>query len=301
MKKFYLTLLSFFLIYNLTAQQLHFTSQYMQHNPMYNPGAAGISNRNMVGASYRSMWSSFPGNPRTYMVYGDAELKKVNSGMGAYLYRDETGPSRRTGAQLAYSYHIIPRNEKYKIGLGLELRGIQYAIDKTKLLDALGNDPVLSGAENVFAFDAGAGVYFTNYKFSAGAAVSQLMGSKLELANVPGVNQGGKLYRHYNFIANYKWNAGDDIYVIPNALIRLIENSPAEYDFGVILNYRETFWWGLNWRVKQSWCLQAGLRILQRVALAYSYDYYTTPLNLFYEGTGAHELGLQFSLSLIHI
>lgn len=297
MKKFYLTLLSFFLIYNLTAQQLHFTSQYMQHNPMYNPGAAGISNRNMVGASYRSMWSSFPGNPRTYMVYGDAELKKVNSGMGAYLYRDETGPSRRTGAQLAYSYHIIPRNEKYKIGLGLELRGIQYAIDKTKLLDALGNDPVLSGAENVFAFDAGAGVYFTNYKFSAGAAVSQLMGSKLELANVPGVNQGGKLYRHYNFIANYKWNAGDDIYVIPNALIRLIENSPAEYDFGVILNYRETFWWGLNWRVKQSWCLQAGLRILQRVALAYSYDYYTTPLNLFYEGTGAHELGLQFSFN----
>lgn len=297
MKKFYLTLLSFFLIYNLSAQQLYFTSQYMQHNPMYNPGAAGISNRNMIGASYRSMWSSFPGNPRTYMVYGDAELKKVNSGMGAYLYRDETGPTRRTGAQLAYSYHIIPRNEKYRIGLGLELRGIQYAIDKTKLLDALGNDPVLSGAENKFAFDAGAGVYFTNYKFSAGAAVSQLMGSKLELANVPGVNQGGKLYRHYNFIANYKWNAGDDIYVIPNALIRLIENSPAEYDFGVILNYRETFWWGLNWRVKQSWSLQAGLRILQRVSLAYSYDYYTTPLNLFYEGTGAHELGLQFSFN----
>jgi type IX secretion system PorP/SprF family membrane protein len=295
MKKLLLTGLLFLSLYFAFGQQLHFTSQYMQHNSMYNPGAAGISNRNMIGASYRSMWSSFPGNPKTYMVYGDAELRKVNSGIGAYLYRDETGPSRRTGVQMAYSYHIIPRSEKYRIGLGLELRGLQYAIDKTKLQDALGNDPVLSGASDKFAFDAGAGIYYTNYKLSLGASVSQLMGSKLELANVPGITQGGKLYRHYNIIANYKWNAGEDIYVIPNVLVRLIENSPSEYDLGLMINYREIFWWGLNWRVKQSWSIQAGLRIAQRIALAYCYDYYQTPLNLFNEGTGAHELGLQFS------
>ncbi|HRF27584.1 MAG TPA: type IX secretion system membrane protein PorP/SprF, partial [Ferruginibacter sp.] len=48
------------------AQQLHFTSQFLQHNSMYNPAAAGIANKNLVGVSYRSMWSSFPGNPRTF-------------------------------------------------------------------------------------------------------------------------------------------------------------------------------------------------------------------------------------------
>jgi len=94
------------------AQQLHFTSQYLQHNSMYNPAAAGIANKNMIGVSYRSMWSSFPGNPRTLMLYTDMALNKLNAGIGAYLYRDETGPTSRTGLQLAYSYHIKSRNEK---------------------------------------------------------------------------------------------------------------------------------------------------------------------------------------------
>jgi len=277
------------------AQQLHFTSQYMQHNSMYNPAAAGLSNKNMIGLSYRSMWSSFPGNPKTYMVYGDAELKKMNAGIGGYIYRDETGPTRRTGVQLAYSYHIVPRTEKYRLGIGLEVRGLQYSIDKTKLIDALGTDPVLSGSSNKSAFDVGAGVYYTNYKLSLGAAVSQLVESKLELANIPGATLGGKLYRHYNFIANYKIDAGDDIFLIPNALVRVIEHAPTEYDMGLRLDYKDILWWGLNWRVKQSWSLQVGLKLLQRVSMAYSYDYYETPMSVFNEGSGAHEIGLQFA------
>jgi type IX secretion system PorP/SprF family membrane protein len=277
-------------------QQLHFTSQYLQHNAMYNPAAAGISNRDMIGISYRSMWSSFPGNPRTFMVYGDAELKKLNAGIGAYIYRDETGPTSRTGLQLAYSYHIKSRDEKNTFGLGLELRALQFAIDKAKLGSALGDDPVLAGASNKIGIDAGAGVYFTNGKLSLGAAVSQLIQSKLELANVPNSKQGGKLYRHYNFTANYKINTGSDIYLIPNVMARVIEHSPSEFDFGVKVDYQDKLWWGLNWRIHQFWSLQAGFKILQRVGLTYSYDYYQTPISVFTGGSGAHEIGLQFDL-----
>ncbi len=278
------------------AQQLHFTSQYLQHNAMYNPAAAGISNKSMLGLSYRSMWSSFPGNPKTFMVYGDAELKKLNAGIGAYLYRDETGPTSRTGVQLAYSYHITSRNQKNKIGLGLELRALQFAIDKSKLTAALGNDPVLSGSSNKMGIDAGAGVYFTNGKLSAGAAVSQLIQSKLELANVPNSKQGGKLYRHYNFNANYRIPTGDGIYLIPNMLIRVIENSPSEYELGMNVNYKETIWWGLAYRIDQYWSIQAGFKMLKRVGLTYSYDYFETPISIFTGGSGAHELGLRFDL-----
>ena len=39
---------------------------------------------------------------------------------------------------------------------------------------------------------------------------------------------------------------------------------------------------------------RGGLKILQRVNLGYSYDYYETPLNVFSDRSGAHELGLQF-------
>lgn len=280
----------------LSAQQLHFTSQYLQHNAMYNPGAAGISNKDMIGISFRSMWSSFPGNPRTYMVYGDANLEKLKAGMGAYVYRDETGPTSRTGIQLAFSKHVISRDGKNKLGLGLEVRGLQYAIDKSKLGGSLGSDPALAGAENKIAFDAGAGAYFTNGKLSVGAAVSQIVQSKLQMADVPNSTQGGKLYRHYNFNANYKIQTGDNIYLIPNALVRVIENSPTEYEFGMNVNFQEKIWWGLNWRINQLWSIQAGFKILKRVGLTYSYDYYQSPISNFTEGSGAHELGLRFDL-----
>ncbi|MBC7937931.1 MAG: PorP/SprF family type IX secretion system membrane protein [Rhizobacter sp.] len=296
MKKFTLLFSLILVINSLFAQQLHFTSQYLQHNAMYNPGAAGISNKDMIGLSFRSMWSSFPGNPRTYMVYGDANLEKLKSGMGAYVYRDETGPTSRTGIQLAFSKHIISQDGKNKLGLGLEVRGLQYAIDKSKLGGALGSDPALAGAENKMAFDAGAGAYFTNGKLSVGAAVSQLVQSKLQLADVPGSKQGGKLYRHYNFNANYKIHTGADIYLIPNALVRVIENSPSEYEFGMNVNFQEKIWWGLNWRIEQFWSLQAGFKLLKRAGLTYSYDYYQSPISNFTEGSGAHELGLKFDL-----
>lgn len=263
---------------------------------MYNPAAAGFSGRNMVGVSYRNMWSSFPGNPKTEMVYGDFELSKLKSAIGTYVYRDETGPISRTGFQLAYSYHIKARNEKSRFGIGLELRGVQYAIDKSKLTDALGSDPVLAGASNKFAIDAGAGVYYTNSKLSIGAAVSQLIESKLEFANVPDAKLGGKLYRHYNINANYRFQTGDDIYLIPNAMVRLIENSPSEYDLGIKVDYQDKIWWGLNYRIKQFWSVQAGVKLMQRLRASYSYDYYSTPISVFAAGSGAHEVGLQFDL-----
>jgi type IX secretion system PorP/SprF family membrane protein len=296
MKKILLFLFIFITVHNAQAQQLHFTNQYLQHNSMYNPAAAGIANKDMVGISYRNMWSSFPGNPRTFMVYGDKALEKLNAGIGAYLYRDETGPTSRTGAQIAYSKHIKSNNSKNKFGLGLELRALQYAIDKNKLNGSLGSDPVLAGSSNKLAIDAGAGVYFTNGKLSAGAAVSQLIQSKLELANVPNATSGGKLYRHYNFNVNYKIQTGENIYLIPNALVRVIENSPSEYEFGMNVNFQEKIWWGLGWRIDQFWTLQAGLKILNRVGLTYSYDYFQTPISIFSGGAGAHELGLKFDL-----
>jgi type IX secretion system PorP/SprF family membrane protein len=277
-------------------QQLHFTSQYLQHNAMYNPAAAGITDVSSIGLSYRSQWSTFSGNPRTFIAYGDANLKKLKAGIAGYVYRDVTGPTNRTGLQLAYSKHIISKDERHKVGLGIELRGLQFGIDKSKLTDALGNDPVLAGANSKIALDAGAGIYYTNGKLSTGIAVSQLIGSKLKLADVPGATDRARLYRHYNFTANYIWQTGDNISLIPNFMLRLIEHAPAEFDFGCRLNYQDKLWWGLNWRMRQFWSVQAGFRILQKVNIGYAYDYYQTPVSLFNGGSHAHELSLRFDM-----
>ena len=88
----------------------------------------------------------------------------MNAGIGTYLYHDETGPTTRNGVQLAYSYQIKMKNPKNRLGLGIEARVLQFSIDKLKLIGALDNDPVLSGASSKVKFDAGAGVFFPTIK-----------------------------------------------------------------------------------------------------------------------------------------
>ncbi len=287
--------------YVSSAQQLHFLSQYLQHNSMLNPGAAGISDNNSIGISYRNQWASFPGSPKTYMAYTDINLTKLKAGIGAYVYRDETGPTSRTGVQLAYSYHIISRDGKQKLGLGLELRGLQYAIDKGKLYTGgTTTDPALAGASNKVGIDAGAGAYYTNGKLSAGAAVSQLIQSKLQLSDVPNSTLSGKLYRHYNIMANYEIEVGDrvdDIKLIPNALFRAIQNAPSEFEAGVKLDYKKKLWSAIIVKFRQMFSLQAGFSVGKNVSISYSYDAYNTPISIYDGGSGAHELGLRFDFN----
>jgi type IX secretion system PorP/SprF family membrane protein len=294
MKKIKLSLLLLSISIGAMAQQLHFMSQYLQHNSMLNPAAAGMSKTDFVGLSYRSQWAAFPGNPKTTMAYADVLLDKYKAGIAGYVYRDETGPTSRTGVQMAYSYHIVSRDEKQKFGIGLELRGLQYAIDKAKLLDALADDPALGGASSKFGFDAGFGVYYTNDKLSAGAAVSQLIQSKLQLASVPNSQTNGRLYRHYNFTANYKFATGDGTYLIPNAIFRLVQNAPAEFELGTKIDYQEKIWAAINYKFQQSYSLQFGFKLADKIGMSYSYDAYRTPISSFDGGSGGHEIGLKF-------
>ncbi|MFN8245496.1 MAG: hypothetical protein U0T56_03820 [Ferruginibacter sp.] len=49
MRKFILTALFIGSLSAVNAQQLHFTSQFLQHNSMYNPAAASCTNKNIWG------------------------------------------------------------------------------------------------------------------------------------------------------------------------------------------------------------------------------------------------------------
>lgn len=296
MRKLLLSLLVFIALNEHSeAQQLHFTSIYQQHNAMYNPAAAGFTGHGVIGTTYRSMWSAFPGNPKTFMIYGDTYFDKLNAGFAGYLYKDVTGPTSRTGLQLAYSYHV-KTGEKGRLGLGIELRGLQYYIDKSKLTDALGSDLVLAGNNTSFKLDAGAGVYYTDGTFSAGAAVSQLIQSKLAFNDVPNATERAKLYRHFNFTASYLLETGGGTHLIPNVMVRVVPHAPTEFDLGCKVDYQERLWWALSWRVRHFWSLQAGFKLLDKISLTYAYDYYNEPFSDFNTGNNAHEVGLRFDL-----
>jgi type IX secretion system PorP/SprF family membrane protein len=131
----------------VSAQQIATSSMYDLQGSFHNPSVAGVQKHGVVGASYRAMWDGIDGGPRTATVFGSGYIPSIKLGLGGYVYSDVTGPTKRTGLQMAYAYHISMKNDAV-FSLGIEGRFQQFSFDRAKLQASLGNDPVIGSTNN---------------------------------------------------------------------------------------------------------------------------------------------------------
>lgn len=274
-------------------QQLQTSSMYDLQGVFHNPSTAGVRN-SMAGVSYRTQWSGISGSPRTATAFGSFNVPSLKIGIGGYAYNDKTGPTSRTGLQLAFAKHI-PAGEG-TFSLGIEARGQQYSLDRAKLTATLGSDPAIGTSENRFVFDAGFGISYTNKKLQLGASVSNLVQTKLGFytGNLT-TSENARLYRHYFFHGSYKWDVDGSTTITPNFLVIYLPNAPTEFQGGVRVEHKELFFWGLSLRAKQSFMLSAGLHINKKFTVGYAFDIYQTPLSVFDKGANAHEMLLRYN------
>lgn len=296
MKKYIVSLLLIGAIARVEAQQLQTSSLYDLQGVFHNPSTAGVKG-SVVGVSYRTQWNGFSGSPKTATAFGSFNVPSLKIGIGGYLYNDKTGPTSRTGVQLAFAKHIPMANEG-KFSIGIEARGQQYSLDRAKLTATLGADPAIGTSENRFVFDAGFGISYTGKKLQLGASVSNLVQSKLDFytGNLS-PNESARLYRHYFFHGSYKWDVDESTTITPNFLVIYLPNAPTEFQGGVRVEHKELFFWGLSLRAKQSFMLSAGLHINKKFTVGYAFDIYQTPLSVFDKGANAHEMLLRYNLS----
>lgn len=287
-----LTIILFFSALAINAQQLHVSSFFDQYGVMHNPAAAGVGGSSFIGGSFRSQWSGMPGAPQTTALYGSVYFSGTKTGLSSYIYNDVTGPTRRTGLQLAYAYHIPFR--KGKLSFGLEGRLQQFSVNAARFEETVGgNDPVFAGDHNQLKGDAGAGIMMDAEKFQLGVSVSQLVQSKLKWTSA-NTSAQGRLYRHYYLLGSYKWKFDEATVMTPHVLFVYLPNAPAEFQGGARVEHDQAFWYGLAWRAGQSWMLSAGIRLRKQFVIGYSFDMYNKPLSSFDGGSNAHEIMLKY-------
>ena len=299
MKKYILTAIVAVSSLVAGAQQLQSSSLYEMQGLLHNPSMAGVqqsaSVKGVAGVTYRRQWSGINNSPRTVTAFGSFELPQHKIGIGGYLFNDKTGPTSRTGMQLAFAKHL-PLSNGAKFSLGIEGRFQQYSVDMTKLGESLGNDPLLGANDNRFKFDAGFGISYTNNKFQVGASVSQLVQSKLNIYSGDlNRSEEARLYRHYYLHGNYRWNVDGETFIIPHFLLTYLPNAPVEFVGGARVEHKELLWAGVGYRSKQSWMISAGLHIQKKFTLGYAYDIYTAPVSEYTAGHSAHELMLRYN------
>ncbi len=279
------------------AQQLQSSSMYDLQGMIHNASVAGTQENNMIGISYRNQWSGISGSPKTATVFGSFNIQRFGIGVGAVVYNDKTGPTSRTGASLMLAKHIRGNNGGV-FSLGIENRFQQYAIDKGKLAESLGSDPVLGASDNRFKYDAGFGISYTNKHVQVGASVSQLVQSKLGFysGNLTR-DEEARLYRHYYFHGLYNWNVDGKTVITPNALVIYLPNAPLNYQVGARVEFNDLFWFGGGYRSHQSFMLSAGINIGKKLTLGYAYDNYVAPISSFDNGADAHEVLVRYNFS----
>ncbi len=294
MKKIIYTLLIIFgFCVTSFAQQLPQYTQYQLNEFIINPAIAGSKNYFQARSNNRYQWEGITDAPRTFTLSVDGPLQTKKMGIGGYIFVDVTGPTRRTGFSLAYSYHIQIADNMH---LSMAINGglLQYSIDGSEIVFENPNDNIaVDRLRSTLIPDAGFSLYLYSDKFYFGASAPQLIKSKIQFKET--IEKGkGRIADHYFAVAGYKFDVADKIQIEPSVLVKYVDPIPVQYEGTLRAIYDNQYWAGVSYRKDDAVALVGGITLNKTFSLGYSYDFIQSSIAKY--STGTHELmiGIRF-------
>jgi type IX secretion system PorP/SprF family membrane protein len=259
-----------------------------------NPAVAGKDEFADVRSNNRYQWIGITDAPRTYMLTLHGPIKDKNMGLGMHLYTDIVGPTRRTGLNASYAYHLKLKKDLF-LSMGLTAGIMQWGIDghKLKLHDS-GDENLLVSYQTTYVPDFGTGLYFHKKDvFYFGLSVPQIYQAPIGL--YPNSSSTSKLVSHFNLNGAYKFVLSDDFKVEPSFLLKYASPAPPKIDGGIRVIYQEQIWLGGAYRHNDAFTALIGYFYKNYLMIGYSYDFTTTNIKRYTTGTHEIMLGLRFS------
>ncbi|MCC6460674.1 MAG: PorP/SprF family type IX secretion system membrane protein [Saprospiraceae bacterium] len=160
-------------------------SQFYAAPLQINPAFAGSGYAPRVGAAYRNQWTGFNNAYRTYAIFYDQNLDRLNSGIGFNLESDDAGngivKTMRFSALYAYRLKI---NDNLAVKIGVEGGLQQRTIDWDQLVfpdqvDPLDGPVITTGEQrpdqlNKTVLDISSGLVLLSDRFVLGGAIKHL-------------------------------------------------------------------------------------------------------------------------------
>ncbi len=287
-----------------TAQQNPQFSQYLQNPLVLNPAITGAEDFMDFTLGYRNQWTGFQGAPKTgtlsfhaptSLLFGTNRraASESHSGIGAFIYADETGPIKQSGYYLSYAYHL-QASEEWFVSLGTFVGGSQFSFNANDVeLVENPNDILVQNISNT-NFDMSLGIYIYSKHIFMGIAANQIFDQEIPYNVQNGALTSGSLPRNYNALLGSRIQADRDWTIIPSGVIRTVENAPVQWDISVKAEYQNKLWGGISYRNEESVYALVGFRIWNSFSVGYSYDY---PISEFSNNqSGSHEIVLSYRI-----
>lgn len=279
---------------NVFSQQLPLNSQYMMDLSMVNPAVAGIYDFMPISMSYRQQWVGFEGAPVTQYLNAHKYVGK-NVGLGFSFFNELTSPTRRTGIQATFAYHLpLSKNLTKQLSFGLSPVFFQHYINASLLTTEQLNDPaIINGINYQLCPDANFGIMFTNQnKYYVGLTVFNLLQIRRDLFQVMD-KINNPIKRAYYLVGGYTFYLGDNFSIEPSTLVHYQFNCPFQFDVNVRGTYNNLLGVGISYRYLDAFVYLAFINI-KNFRIGYSYDMTMSEINKY--SSGSHEFHLTYRL-----
>ena len=295
------------------AQTVPMYSQYIMNGFLINPSFAGRDGYTTINLTVREQWVGMAGAPSTYAASFQTRIlknsfiskstavrKKIikptkggKVGLGGYIFNDNNGIMKRTGVQLAYSYHIamgrtdgIPND----LSFGLALTAYQFAVNTEGAILHNPDDPLLNSYDrSVFIPDFNFGASFTTSKYYLGFAMTNLLRGSLLFADTSSTKRNE--LGNYFLTGGIKFPLSTDWILEPSAFLKASDMffRSFQMDLTARVYYQEDYWAGLSWRTNDAIIMMMGVKF-DRFYFAYAFDFTLTDIRK--QSFGTHELSL---------
>lgn len=287
-----LVVFSILLSFNGFAQQIPLFSQYQMNQYIYNPAVAGSEDYLDIRFMHRYQWRGITDAPRTFNLSAYSPISNQKMGVGGLIYSDIVGPTRRTGVQGSYAYHLQFNNDM-NLSFGLALGADQYVIDGTQIKLDESDDPALQNYRgSSVEFTAKFGVYFYAENFYVGFSIPQLFNDQIKVFE--SATDLSKLEDHYMLNGGYKFHLGENFILEPSVMFRYVNPAPVQTDISLWTYYKEMFWLGITYRTYDAVAFSVGFNYNDTFLLGYSFDYTISDLATYSHGSHEIMLGIRF-------
>ncbi|HFA50559.1 MAG TPA: type IX secretion system membrane protein PorP/SprF [Bacteroidetes bacterium] len=291
------------LLFSLTAfgqQESQFTN-FVYNQQLYNPAYVGSRNTPSFTALHRSQWLGFEGAPNSQLISFQTPIMKQRAGLGGTIFRRGIGVSNNWLGSAAYSYNLrITQEIDLRLGIQASLEYLGVRFSDPSIITVTRNDPSANNGSYDDNYSANVGVGFhLSYKdlFYFGASSPQLYPNNLsfnDLSNTP-----AKAFPHRYFVLGAVIPATDDIEVMPNMLIKWVDQAPLDVDVNVMVRWKKMLTGGLTYRAGgnntgDSMDLLLFYQFNQKIGAGLSYDFTLSDIKDY--SSGSIELVARYDL-----
>ena len=275
-------------------QQDPMFTQYNFNTQVFNPAYAGTWKSLGFIVLGRNQWVGMEGAPRTYTFSLQSNTKNNKVGLGLNMVSDRIGMEKRLSLFGDYSYGFqVSENSLLRLGLKFGVSSYQNNLSEyTQFPGEL--DPTLQGdINNHYMPNFGVGAFLLSENYYIGFSIPKILKNTID-NNYNNLTQN--VIRNLFLIAGYVFNLSEYLQFKPTFLTKAAIGQSVQFDFTANFLLGEKVWLGAMYRTGDAFGLIAQWIFDKKLRIGYSFDFTTSELQKFNNGT--HEVMVSYEISI---